>query len=569
MAALAWPGLTSHDAPPLPVDAPTSADFLLFEILMRLAVLFTLPFTILVLIGAAPDGPQAANVLDASRTAVTPEDIYGPLYRAVELARVFPDSKTLADMIPREQPDAIMAAYRSESPQGHDALAAFVAKHFRKQGDPDEQKLSMRGQIKALWPALARPPLVVTSGSSLLQLRFAYVVAGGRFQEIYYWDSYFTMLGLKTDGEQPLIESMLSNFVSLVERYGHIPNGTRTYYLSRSQPPFLALMMDLSDTHDPALDHQRLDALKAEHAYWMAGATCLDASGACQHVVKMPDGSLLNRYWDARDTPRDESYAEDVATTAAAAPRPVNRDLRAGTESGWDYSSRWLKDGKTLATIHTTDIVPIDLNSLLWNLEKSIARRCAALGDTLCAADFEKQADTRRVAMAKYLWSAKDSRFADWDRSVAKPTASISAAILYPLFVGLATPEQADATATLTEAELLGPGGLRTTTLRTGQQWDGPNGWAPLLWIGVHGLDRYGKSALADGLAQRWVKMVSSVYACTGRLVEKYNVESGQIGDGGEYPVQDGFGWTNGVTRALLDRQSIDLSLVTACTKPE
>lgn len=536
---------------------------------MRSTPLFTLLFTSLALLGATLNAPQAANMLEASRTADTPEDIYGPLYRAVQLARVFPDSKTLADMIPREQPDAIMAAYRSENPQGHDALAVFVAKHFRKQGDPDQQSVPMRAHIKALWPMFVKPPVAVTSGSSLLQLPFAYVVAGDRYQELYYWDSYFTMLGLKTDGEQPLIESMLSNFVSLVERYGHVPNGTRTYYLSRSQPPFLALMMDLSDTHDPALDHQRLDALKAEHAYWMVGATCLDASGACQHVVKMPDGSLLNRYWDARDTPRDESYAEDVATTAAAAPRPVNRDLRAGAESGWDYSSRWLRDGKTLAAIHTTDIVPIDLNSLLWNLEKSIARRCAARGDTACAADFEKQADTRKAAMAKYLWSAKNKRFADWDRSIAKPTASISAAILYPLFVGLATPEQADATAELTEAELLGPGGLRTTTVRSGQQWDGPNGWAPLLWIGVYGLDRYGKSALADELAERWVKTVSGFYACTGRLVEKYNVENGGAGGGGEYPVQDGFGWTNGVTRALLDRPFIDRSLVTACTRPQ
>jgi alpha,alpha-trehalase len=358
---------------------------------------------------------------------------------------------------------------------------------------------------------------------------------------------------------------MLANFVSMIERYGHIPNGTRTYYLSRSQPPFLALMMDLSTTHDPATDRQRLAALKAEHAYWVAGASCLASDGACQHVVKMPDGSLLNRYWDARDTPRDESYAEDVATTAAAAPRPVNRDLRAGAESGWDYSSRWLKDGKTLATIHATDIVPVDLNSLMWNLEKSIARRCTAAGDTACGADFDKQADARKAAMARYLWSAKDQRFADWDRSTGKPTTAISAALLYPLFVGLATPAQADATARLTQAQLLAPGGLRTTTVHTGQQWDEPNGWAPLLWIGVQGLDRYGKTPLADDLAGRWIRTVSTFYACTGRMVEKYDVDSGKAGGGGEYPVQDGFGWTNGVTRALLDRPGTAAAVVQSC----
>ena len=528
-----------------------------------------LSLSALALIGAAPAPMAADRATDVSRAAATPADIYGALYHAVELARVFPDSKTFADMIPRETPDTILAYYAREAPQGRDALAAFVARHFRKAGDVSP-KGPMREHIKALWPILAKPPMAVGPGASSLQLPYAYVVAGGRYQEMYYWDSYFTMLGLKADGERPLIESMLANFVSMVERYGHVPNGTRSYYLSRSQPPFLALMMDLSDTHDPATDRQRLDALEREHAYWMAGASCLDASGACQHVVRMPDGSLLNRYWDARDTPRDESYAEDVATDAAAAPRPasqVNRDLRAGAESGWDYGSRWLRDGRTLATIHTTDIVPVDLNSLMWNLEQAIARRCAAAGDTARAADFAKQADARRIAIAKYLWSAADQRFVDWDRSTARPTPAISAAMLYPLFVGLATPAQADATAGLTQAKLFAPGGLRTTTVRTGQQWDEPNGWAPLLWIGVAGLDRTGHTALADDLARRWVRTVSTFYACTGRMIEKYDVDSGKAGGGGEYPVQDGFGWTNGVTRMLLDRPGMSDAIVANCPK--
>jgi alpha,alpha-trehalase len=397
----------------------------------------------------------AAQKVEAiSRNAATPEDTFGDLYRAVELARVFPDSKTFADMVPLDGPAATMAAYKAENPQGKEALTAFVAKHFLKIGEQDQQKLTMLEHIRALWPILAKPPMAATPGSSLLQLPYAYVVAGGRYQEMYYWDSYFTMLGLKEDGEQPLIDSMLANFVSMIDRYGHIPNGTRSYYLSRSQPPFLALMMDLSVNKDPTLARQRLAALKGEHAYWMAGSTCLGADSACQHVIRMPDGSLLNRYWDARDTPRDESYVEDIATSAQAAPRPAgqtNRDLRAGAESGWDYSSRWLRDQKTLSTIHTTDIVPVDLNSLLWSLEMSIARRCKALGDTACAQDFTRQADARKAAISKWLWSAQEQRFVDWDRT-KQATKVISAAMLYPLFVGLATPAQAQATARLTRA---------------------------------------------------------------------------------------------------------------------
>ena len=531
---------------------------------------FALPFAATAILGAAPT-PVVKQAMEISRAAGTPEDVYGPLYRAVELAHVFPDSKTFADMVPQEAPGAIMAAYRSDKPQEREALAAFVARHFRTVGAAAVTKLSMREHIKALWPVLAKPPMAVVRGSSALPLSSAYVVAGGRYQEMYYWDSYFTMLGLKADGEQALIEAMLANFVSMIERYGHVPNGTRSYYLSRSQPPFLALMMDLSDAHDPAVDRRRLAALKAEHAYWMAGASCLDATGACQHVVRMPDGSLLNRYWDARDTPRDESYAEDVATAAAAAPRSasqVNRDLRAGAESGWDYGSRWLRDGRTLATIHTTEIVPVDLNSLLWNLERSIAQRCEQAGDAACAAQYDRQAAKRQAAITRYLWSEAEGRFVDWDRSTGTATSSISAAVLYPLFLGLATPRQAAAVETLTRERLLAPGGLRTTTVRTGQQWDEPNGWAPLLWIGVRGLDRYGKTALADKLAGHWVRTVSTFYACTGRMVEKYDVESGRAGGGGEYPVQDGFGWTNGVTRVLLDRRGIGASLVMSCPTP-
>jgi alpha,alpha-trehalase len=520
------------------------------------------PLALALILAPAAHAQQtpAARVLQVSAEAKTPEDVFGPLYRAVELAHVFPDNKTFADMVPRQSPEAILAAYRQQKPAGRQALTAFVARYFAAQDAKPAEHLDLRAHIRSLWPVLARAPLAVKPGSSAIQLPAAYVVPGGRFQEIYYWDSYFTMLGLQADGEQPLIESMLADFTSLIERYGHIPNGTRTYYLSRSQPPFYALMLDLSTDRDPALAKRRLAALRSEYAYWMAGSTCLDASGACQHVVRMPNGSLLNRYWDARDTPRDESYAADVATAQAAAPRPaaeVNRDLRAGAESGWDYGSRFLKDGKTLATIDTTQIVPVDLNSLLWAMEQAIARRCQAAGDTACASDFTARATKRAAAIGKYLWLPAESRFADWDRTTRTPTPVLSAATLYPLFVGLATPAQAQSVARTTETKLLAPGGLRTTLNRTGQQWDAPNGWAPLQWIAVAGLERYGAGDLAKTISERWVATVDAFYRRTGKVIEKYDVEQPGAGGGGEYAVQDGFGWTNGVVSAMMTRYGI------------
>ncbi|VXB24822.1 alpha,alpha-trehalase TreF [Brevundimonas sp. G8] len=512
----------------------------------------------------------AASSLAARAPDQTPADLYGPLFEAVQSQRIFPDGKTFVDAVPRMPVDRIMADYAASPPTDATALKAFVEARFVIPGDtpapdtpPVPQGLVMKAHIAALWPILTRPALTPEPGSSALAMPAPYVVPGGRFREIYYWDSYFTMLGLKADGQQPLIESMLENFEALIAAHGHIPNGARTYYLSRSQPPFFALMVGLSNRKDAESRRAQLMALQGEYAFWMKGADCVEATGACDHVVRMPDGALLNRYWDARDTPRDESWAEDVATAREAEGRPaaqVYRDLRSGAESGWDFSSRWFDDPQNLATLHTTEIVPIDLNSLLWTLERTIAAHCRALAERACVRDFDRRAGARKRAMNRYLWSASERRFGDWDRRTGRMTSSVSAAGLYPLFTGWASRDQAGATARQAEAVLIAPGGLRATALNTGQQWDAPNGWAPLQWVAISGLDDYRHRATAQTIATRWLGTVDCVYRETGKMLEKYDVEEQRPGGGGEYPLQDGFGWTNGVTRALLDRYPNALS---------
>jgi alpha,alpha-trehalase len=511
-------------------------------------------FAALASVAAMAPAQNAPSPLSVS----SPADVYGPLFRAVQRGHVFADGKTFVDATPKRAADAIIAEYARTKPEGA-ALKAFVLANFVVPGENDRGSGDLRTHVRDLWPQLVRQPVVPVAGSSALPLPAPYVVPGGRFREIYYWDSYFTMLGLKVDGQQPLVESMLDDFTSLIERYGHIPNGTRTYYLSRSQPPYYALMLDLSTNTDPAVAKRRLAALRAEHAYWMKGATCLTGKPACLRVVRMPDGSVLNRYYDDRDTPRDESYAEDVETAAKAALRPATetqRNLRAGAESGWDFSSRWLRDPASLATIHTTDIVPVDLNSLLWAMERRIAARCATAGDAACTTAFTTLAAKRKTAIDRYLWQATSARYADWDLSARKPSGSINAAMLQPLFVGLASPAQARAVAATVRASLIAEGGLRTTTLRTGLQWDEPNGWAPLQWVAIEGLAKNGETVLAKDIARRWLGTVGAAYAETGKMLEKYNIEQRTPGGGGEYPVQDGFGWTNGVTSAILDRYS-------------
>ncbi|MCO8592930.1 alpha,alpha-trehalase TreA [Burkholderia multivorans] len=505
----------------------------------------------------------AATVPNATAATLLPppSQLYGDLFVAVQSAQVYPDQKTFVDATPDTDPATIMQLYQQQKSQPGFSLKAFVEQHFTppaQGGVTPPPNQTLREHIDWLWPQLTRTTTTAPPYSSLIPMPKPYVVPGGRFREGYYWDTYFTMLGLQVSGREDLVDDMLDNFAHLIDTVGHIPNGNRTYYASRSQPPFFAYMVTLAAQAEGDKVYQKyLPALRKEYAYWMQGESTTPRGQAARHVVAMPDGAVLNRYWDASDTPRDESYLEDVTTAKAASGRAANdvyRDLRAGAESGWDYSSRWLGDGKTLATIRTTSIVPVDLNSLMFHLERTIVKGCTVTHDVGCAIDFSGRAARRALAINRWLWN-RGGYYGDYDWQLRKPRDGVTAAALYPLFAGVAWPERAKATAREVRKTLLQPGGLATTTETTGQQWDAPNGWAPLQWIAIEGLRRYGEPALAKDIGTRFLADVKHVYATEGKLVEKYVVEgAGQGGGGGgEYPLQDGFGWTNGVTLKLLE----------------
>ena len=489
-----------------------------------------------------------------------PSEDYAELFGRVQLEHLYPDSKTFADAEPLQPIEKVVAEYRAASRRSDFDLRAFVDRHFRVSveaapSDPAASGQDVRAHIDRLWTVLERGPEAPSERSTRLPLPYRYVVPGGRFSEIYYWDSYFTMLGLEESGRHDLTVSMVKDFASLLDRFGFIPNGTRSYYLSRSQPPFFALMVELVAAREGEQSLATyLPQLRREYAFWMDGETALEASSAQRRLVRLPDRSLLNRYWDDRAAPRDEAYREDVAT-ARASQRPaetVYRELRAAAESGWDFSSRWFADGKTLATIHTTDLVPPDLNSLLYQLEVTITRGCAVVADRACADQMQLRSEARKRAMTRHLWNGTLGAFVDYDWRKSRKADQPSAATLYPLFVRLSTAAQARAVASTLRSKLLQPGGLATTRVRTGQQWDAPNGWAPLQWIAIQGLRNYGETELAAQLAQRWIHTNLSVYNRTGKLVEKYDLRAAAEGGGGEYALQDGFGWTNGVLRKLL-----------------
>jgi alpha,alpha-trehalase len=489
------------------------------------------------------------------------------LFREVQLQAIFPDSKTFVDCIPKRPLDVILKDYEKQKSSPGFNLRKFVEENYTLPDRPktdfvSDQALSMEGHLQKLWPVLTRKADQYNPNSSLLPLPNPYIVPGGRFSEIYYWDSYFTMLGLRVQGHEDLIVNMLNNFAFLADSVGFIPNGNRNYYLSRSQPPFFSLMVKLLAEKDPEALTRYLPSLVKEYAFWMNGEEKLSTPGdTFEHVVMLSDGSVLNRYYDKRAAPRPEAYKEDVATAHEAGSHPefsrnpaeVYKALRSAAESGWDFSSRWFADEKQLASIQTTDLVPVDLNCLLYHLELMIHDGFKQKGEEERAAEMKKRADTRRKALLTFCWDAEQGFFFDYHIRKEHRTSSKTLAAVYPLFFKMVQPEMADAVATVIKKEFLKPGGLTTTLVVSGEQWDAPNGWAPLQWMGYRGLKNYGHHELAADIKHRWLRQNLRVFQATGKMMEKYNVlDTTLVAGGGEYPNQDGFGWTNGVALALM-----------------
>ncbi|WP_436892823.1 alpha,alpha-trehalase TreA [Siccibacter turicensis] len=505
--------------------------------------------------------PTFAEEAQAQTQPQPPDVLLGPLFTDVQSAKLFPDQKTFADAVPKSDPLMILADYRMQRNQSGFDLRHFVDVNFTLSAK-GEQYVPPKGQnlrehIEGLWPVLTRTTDSAGKWDSLLPLPKPYVVPGGRFREVYYWDSYFTMLGLAESDRWDTVEDMVTNFGHQIDAWGHIPNGNRSYYLSRSQPPFFSFMVELLATHDKDALKTWLPQLKKEYAYWMEGSDGLAPGEAHKRVVKLKDGSVLNRYWDDRDTPRTESWLDDVTTAKNNPDRPateIYRDLRAGAASGWDFSSRWMDNPQQLGSIHTTSIVPVDLNALLYQLEKTLASASTAAGDTAGAERYSALANDRQRAMEANLWNDKRGWYADYDLRKNAVRDQLTAAALYPLYVKAAARDRAEKVAAATRAQLLKAGGLATTTVSTGQQWDAPNGWAPLQWVATEGLNNYGQKALAMDITWRFLTNVQHTYDREHKLVEKYDISStGTGGGGGEYPLQDGFGWTNGVTLKMLD----------------
>jgi len=499
----------------------------------------------------------AGNLVQAQITP-TPDILWGQLFKDVQLTHTLGDNKTFVDCLPKYEPSVILKKYGLQKTKPGFDLKSFVLENFRLPSSPDVQVtpgLSLKQHLEELWNVLTRQKDPVKKWSSLLPLPYSYIVPGGRFREIYYWDSYFTMQGLAVSNRYDLIEDMVKNFSWLIMHYGHIPNGNRNYYLGRSQPPYFALMVELlREQGGDSVYKKYFPAMEKEYAFWMQGTEKLKTTQAYRRIVKMPDGSVLNRNWDDVNAPRQESYAEDVATSKIYRNHDgmVFRNLRGCAESGLDFSSRWFADTMHLATIETTNLVPVDLNCLLYAYETVLSKAASAAGQHLKANSYNQKAQRRKAAILEYCWNAEAGYFFDYDFKKKKTTGRWNIIGTIPLFCGIANSEQAEAVKIHVEEKFLKDGGVVTSVFHTGEQWDAPNGWAPLEFIAVKGLLNYHYDDLAKTIASRWMDINERVFSSTGKMLEKYNVEDIHLeSGGGEYPTQDGFGWTNGVYLAF------------------
>ncbi|MEO8212194.1 MAG: trehalase family glycosidase [Myxococcales bacterium] len=414
-------------------------------------------------------------------------------------------------------------------------------------------------------------PVEAVTDHGLLYLPESYVVPGDRFNEMYGWDSYFIVLGLLRDGDVSRARGMANNHLYEVTHYGKVLNANRTYYLTRSQPPFLTetVRAVYAHTHDRSWLAAAVPALEATHAFWTSEPHLAAATGLSRYfdVGTGPAPEVVTGEKDAAGRTHYDRVKSYFRTHPAAATgyqvadfydRGSDRltDLfykgdRSMRESGFDPTDRFGMFG--VDVIH---YAPVCLNSLLFRMETDLAEIATELGKTEDAAGWRARAELRRAIVDRLLWDADAGLYYDYNFQIGQRRPYPFAATFFPLWAGLASPEQARRVwQNLHIFER--PGGVITSTNVSGSQWDAPFGWAPLQLVAVEGLRRYGYSNDADRLARAWLSLIVKEFEQHQTIVEKYDVVRRESElDGsiqfGYSANQVGFGWTNGVFLELL-----------------
>jgi len=510
----------------------------------------------------------------------------------VQTLKIFNDSKTFVDSPLMKSVEETMAAWVNITDKTNkEQVSKFVASHFDKAGaellhvnlsDWKEnpaildkiQHEGYRNLVSVLnkrWKHLARetPQDLNINRTTLIPLPFPFIVPGGRFIEIYYWDTYWTIKGLLLSELNATTKGMLDNFKKLINEYGHIPNGNRVYYVKRSQPPLFSQMVDdyvkSESARDPTITRELMGdyiwEMEKEFKFWMKRFV---------NVTVKSQTYQLAAYHVEVDGPRPESYTEDwelAQNLNESERREWYGHIKSGAESGWDFSSRWFNDkvdvGKPLLSIITGDILPVDLNSFLYKNARILEEYFDKLEKPKKAEEYKNIANQLKAAISEVLWNEEHYMWFDYNKKTGKQNEKFYISNLAPLYVeshhaNLSQTrmfEAIQASGVLNHA-----GGPPTSLYKTDQhpqQWDYPNVWPPLVEVLVTSLMNLNSTKArnaAQEVAESYLRNVYASFQGKEIMYEKYNCEQiGKAGAGGEYPVQEGFGWSNGVTMSLLD----------------
>lgn len=384
--------------------------------------------------------------------------------------------------------------------------------------------------IDKFWNELIKKSPPYTK-NELFYLPNPYAVPGGIFQQLFYWDSYFIILGLKISKSNELIKGIVENFLYEMKTFGIIPNSSEIAHLSRSQPPFLTSMIEEVWDGDKEWLRTAYEVAKIEYNdVWMNPKT---------HYNEMIG---LNRYYDNLDRMLKVQGEAYLYFDRINIPSEFLQE-RTEAESGWDYTSRFHNKCR--------DFIPIDLNSLIYKYEVDLLKFAQILDLQDEVNNWQRKASKRKELMNKYLWNKKYGVYFDFNYEYHKQYLNYSLATFYPLWAGVASFKQANSLVKIIPM-FLHNGGMVTSLTKSGHQWDYPNGWAPLQWIVIKGLKNYGFEEESLEIAACWIHICTKMFMKYGKLYEKYNVVDFNIDTGGRYPLQEGFGWTNGVYEKIV-----------------
>lgn len=525
----------------------------------------------------------------------------GTMLHAVQMARIFPDSKTFVDMPMKFEEATVLEKYQElltssgENELSKEDLQKFVDDNFLPPGSEfadwepsdwkdevelfsnikDEKYKELAKFIHSRWKDLGRKIKSEVEGdtkSSLIYMPHPFIVPGGRFREVYYWDSYWTILGLLASEMKATVKGMLENFAGLIQTYGHIPNGNRIYYIRRSQPPFYISMVEAyhKATGDDEFLKANLDSMSKEFDFWMTNRII--------DVEKDGKTYSLARYNVEVDLPRPEGYVEDFNLTrdnteGGAEKQEMYMNLKTGAESGLDYSTKWFVGDKGEVTLHLKDIkarhiIPVELNAYLCKNARVLKEFYKNEEDTEKEEKYAKHEESFREGIDKVLWNEEDGTYYDFDLQNKQQRKSFFVTNVAPFwadcFKDTKQHRKASKIVDYIKAQTEQfPGGVPTSLFKSGQQWDKTNIWPPMQELVTTALTNTGLEEgtnLARVVATKYLQNVYCNFEAHNRtLYEKYPSDyycgspSDKKGDGGEYEVQEGFGWTNGVAMHYLN----------------